>query len=65
MVGTEKRVRLVAQDIIDHFEKRLDAMDVAGPQKWNRGNVPSLLWSSSRRSGGSDQQSGSLRPSDL
>jgi len=27
MVGTEKRVRLVAQDIIDHFEKRLDAMD--------------------------------------
>ncbi len=27
MVGTEKRVRLVAQDVIDHFEKRLDAMD--------------------------------------
>ncbi|MGD9873121.1 MAG: type I restriction endonuclease subunit R [Kiritimatiellia bacterium] len=27
MVGTDKRVRLVAQDIIDHFEKRLDAMD--------------------------------------
>lgn len=27
MVGTEKRVHLVAQDIIDHFEKRLDAMD--------------------------------------
>jgi type I restriction enzyme, R subunit len=27
MVGTDKRVRLVAQDIVDHFEKRLDAMD--------------------------------------
>jgi type I restriction enzyme R subunit len=27
MVGTEKRVRLVAQDLVDHFEKRLDAMD--------------------------------------
>ena len=27
MVGTEKRVRLVARDIVDHFEKRLDAMD--------------------------------------
>ena len=27
MVGTEKRVRLVAQDIITHFERRLDAMD--------------------------------------
>ncbi|MCO5045381.1 MAG: type I restriction endonuclease subunit R [Kiritimatiellae bacterium] len=27
MVGTERRVRLVAQDIVDHFEKRLDAMD--------------------------------------
>jgi len=27
MVGTEKRLRLVAQDIVDHFEKRLEAMD--------------------------------------
>ncbi|MDD4101108.1 MAG: type I restriction endonuclease subunit R [Kiritimatiellae bacterium] len=26
MVGTDKRVRLVAQDIIDHFEKRVGAM---------------------------------------
>lgn len=26
-VGTEKRLRLVAQDIVDHFEKRLEAMD--------------------------------------
>ena len=27
IVGTEKRIALVAQDIIDHFEKRLEAMD--------------------------------------
>lgn len=27
MVGAEKRVGLVAADLIDHFEKRLDAMD--------------------------------------
>jgi type I restriction enzyme R subunit len=27
VVGSEKRVRLVAQDIVDHFEKRLEAMD--------------------------------------
>ncbi|MFN3479692.1 MAG: type I restriction endonuclease subunit R, partial [Thermodesulfovibrionales bacterium] len=30
MVGTEKRVGLVAKDIIDHFEKRLEAMDGKG-----------------------------------
>ncbi len=27
MVGTEKRVSLIAQDIVDHFEGRLEAMD--------------------------------------
>jgi type I restriction enzyme R subunit len=27
IVGAEKRLRLVAQDIVEHFEKRLDAMD--------------------------------------
>ena len=27
MVGTEKRVGLIAQDIVDHFERRLEAMD--------------------------------------
>jgi type I restriction enzyme R subunit len=27
VVGAERRLRLVAQDIVDHFEKRLDAMD--------------------------------------
>jgi type I restriction enzyme R subunit len=27
MVGTEKRVGLIAQDIVDHFENRLSAMD--------------------------------------
>jgi len=27
MVGTEIRLRLVAQDIVDHFEKRAEAMD--------------------------------------
>src|SRR5207302_5105468 len=27
IVGAEKRLKLVAQDIVDHFEKRLDAMD--------------------------------------
>lgn len=27
IVGTEKRLRLVAQDIVDHFEKRLEALD--------------------------------------
>lgn len=26
MVGTDKRISLVAQDIVDHFEKRLDVM---------------------------------------
>ncbi len=30
MVGTEKRIGLVAQDIVDHFEKRLEAMDGKG-----------------------------------
>ena len=30
MVGTEKRTDLVAKDIIDHFEKRFDAMDGKG-----------------------------------
>jgi type I restriction enzyme R subunit len=30
MVGTEKRLRLVAQDLVDHFEKRLEAMDGKG-----------------------------------
>ncbi len=27
VVGTEKRLRLIAQDIVEHFEKRLEAMD--------------------------------------
>src|SRR5262249_26646930 len=27
MVGTEKRISLIAQDIVDHFEKRLDALE--------------------------------------
>jgi type I restriction enzyme R subunit len=27
IVGTEKRISLVAKDIVDHFEKRLEAMD--------------------------------------
>jgi type I restriction enzyme R subunit len=27
IVGAEKRVRLIAQDIVDHFEERLEAMD--------------------------------------
>ena len=27
VVGTEKRLRLVAQDILDHFERRLEALD--------------------------------------
>ncbi|MGH8648584.1 MAG: type I restriction endonuclease subunit R, partial [Burkholderiales bacterium] len=27
VVGAEKRLKIVAQDIIEHFEKRLDAMD--------------------------------------
>jgi len=27
MVGTEKRIGLVARDLVDHFEKRLEAMD--------------------------------------
>ena len=27
VVGTEKRLKLVAKDIVDHFEARLDAMD--------------------------------------
>ncbi len=27
MVGSEKRIGMVAQDIVDHFEKRLEAMD--------------------------------------
>jgi type I restriction enzyme R subunit len=30
MVGTEKRIGLVAKDIVDHFEKRLDVMDGKG-----------------------------------
>jgi len=27
VVGAEKRIKLVAQDLVDHFEQRLDAMD--------------------------------------
>jgi len=27
MVGTEKRIGLVAQDLVEHFERRLEAMD--------------------------------------
>ena len=27
VVGTERRLRIVAQDIVDHFEQRLEAMD--------------------------------------
>ena len=27
MVGAEKRVELVAEDLVDHFERRLEAMD--------------------------------------
>jgi type I restriction enzyme, R subunit len=27
IVGTEKRLKLIAQDIVDHFEKRLEVMD--------------------------------------
>jgi type I restriction enzyme R subunit len=30
MVGTEKRIGLVAKDIVDHFEKRLETMDGKG-----------------------------------
>jgi type I restriction enzyme R subunit len=30
LVGTEKRLRMVAQDIVDHFEARLEAMDGKG-----------------------------------
>jgi type I restriction enzyme R subunit len=30
MVGTEKRLRLIAQDLVDHFEKRLEVMDGKG-----------------------------------
>ncbi|MBI5206152.1 MAG: type I restriction endonuclease subunit R [Nitrospirae bacterium] len=30
MVGTEKRIGLVAKDIVEHFENRLDAMDGKG-----------------------------------
>lgn len=30
MVGTDKRIRLVAQDIVTHFENRLQAMDGKG-----------------------------------
>lgn len=27
MVGTEKRIRLVSEDLVEHFERRLEAMD--------------------------------------
>lgn len=27
IVGTDKRIRLIAQDVVDHFEKRLEVMD--------------------------------------
>ena len=27
MVGAEKRLKIVARDIVEHFEKRLEAMD--------------------------------------
>jgi type I restriction enzyme R subunit len=27
VVGTEKRLKLIAQDIVEHFEKRLEALE--------------------------------------
>jgi type I restriction enzyme R subunit len=30
MVGTEKRINLVARDIVNHFEQRLEVMDGKG-----------------------------------
>ena len=27
LVGTDKRIRLIAQDVVEHFERRLEAMD--------------------------------------
>src|SRR5205085_2742797 len=27
LVGTEKRLKLIAQDLVNHFERRLEAMD--------------------------------------
>jgi len=30
LVGAEKRIRLVARDVVEHFEKRLEAMDGKG-----------------------------------
>ena len=27
MVGTEKRLELIAKDLVEHFEERLEAMD--------------------------------------
>ena len=30
MVGTDKRIRLIAKDLVEHFEKRLGAMDGKG-----------------------------------
>lgn len=30
MVGTEKRIRLIAKDIVEHFEQRLEVMDGKG-----------------------------------
>ncbi|EQD50335.1 type I site-specific deoxyribonuclease, HsdR family, partial [mine drainage metagenome] len=30
VVGSEKRIHLIAQDIVDHFEKRQEAMDGKG-----------------------------------
>jgi type I restriction enzyme R subunit len=30
LVGTQKRIRLIAQDLVDHFEKRLEVLDGKG-----------------------------------
>ena len=27
LVGSEKRIRLIAEDLVQHFERRLEAMD--------------------------------------
>jgi len=34
MIGSEKRIALIAKDLVDHFEARLGAMDGKGKVVW-------------------------------
>ena len=58
LVGAEKRIKLVAEDLVDHFEKRLEAMD---GKAHDRLHEPADLRRPVRRRSSSSARSGTTR----